>query len=138
MSEEPKQSSFRITDRRGQAKEEPTPLVQPSAKREPESPPRQEAKKEPRKEPHGDEYPSIDFSTFVVSMSSSALIHMGLVKDPHTGHADKNLPLAKQEVEILTMLEEKTRGNLSKEEKRLMDEVLYELRIRFVEAARTP
>jgi hypothetical protein len=131
MSEEPKQSSFRITDRRGEPKEE-APKTEAPERPEPSPPPRDTRNRESTHE----EYPIVDFSTFFVSMSTSALVHMGLVKDPHTGQPAKNLPLAKQEIDILSMLEQKTKGNLSKEEKRLMDEALYDLRVRFVEVSK--
>ena len=81
--------------------------------------------------------PSIDFSTFVISLGTSAFYHMGLVDDPDTGkHPETNLVLARQTIDTLSMLEEKTRGNLEKEEAQLVESLLYELRMRFVEAGK--
>ena len=77
----------------------------------------------------------IDFSTFIVSLSTSALYHVGLVPDPETGKpAEPNLPMARQTIDTLEILQEKTRGNLEPEEARLLESLLYELRMRFVEA----
>ena len=80
---------------------------------------------------------SINFASFVLSLVHTAAVHFGDVPDPNTGeqHAP-NLPLAQQMIDILAMLEEKTRGNLSAEERQLIDQVLYELRMRFVEVSR--
>lgn len=81
--------------------------------------------------------PAMDFSTFALSLSTSAFVHLGLVPDPQTGQAAaKNLALARQTIDILEMLATKTRGNLDAEEARLLESLLYELRMRFVEASR--
>ncbi|MGB5746052.1 MAG: DUF1844 domain-containing protein [Desulfobacterales bacterium] len=76
--------------------------------------------------------PEINFATFVVSLNASALLHLGAIEDPTTGKMDKNLPLAKQTIDILSMLEEKTAGNLSKDEEGLLKNILYDLRIIYV------
>ncbi len=77
--------------------------------------------------------PKIDFSTFVLSLATSALYHMGLASDPETGSPPKpNLTLARQTIDTLAMLEEKTQGNLDAEESKLLGGVLYELRMGFV------
>ncbi|MED5262201.1 MAG: DUF1844 domain-containing protein [Myxococcota bacterium] len=78
--------------------------------------------------------PGIDFSTFLLSLSTSALYHMGVVLHPESGEAaELNPMLARQTIDTLEMLHEKTRGNLDDEEKKLFDGLLYELRMRFVE-----
>lgn len=76
--------------------------------------------------------PEVNFSTFVFSMSSSALLHFGEVPDPATGRKNKNLPMAKHTIDILGMLEEKTRGNLTEDESQLLKNILYDLRMRYV------
>ncbi len=73
-----------------------------------------------------DEYPPIDFNTFVLSMSTACMAHLGEVEG--AGADPVNLPMAKQTIEILEMLEEKTAGNLSGEEERILGQVLGELR----------
>jgi len=77
-------------------------------------------------------YPQVTFSTFVFSLSSSALVHLGEVPDPSTQKVEKDLPLAKQIIDTLAMLQEKTKGNLDKDEEQLLQTVLYDLRLRFV------
>ncbi len=77
-----------------------------------------------------------DFTTFCFSLASAALIHLGESPAPETGKTEQNLPLAKQTIDVLTMLQEKTKGNLTEEEDKLLSTVLYDLRMRFVEASR--
>lgn len=78
--------------------------------------------------------PEMNFSTFVLSMHASAAMHMGLVADPQTGQAlPVQLPLAQQTIDILSMMEQKTKGNLTQEEEQLLGGVLYELRMLFLE-----
>jgi len=76
--------------------------------------------------------PKIDFATFVFSLNSSALVHLGLLDEPGTAKKSKNLPIAKQTIDILGMLEEKTRGNLSREEDDMLRNILYDLRLMYV------
>jgi hypothetical protein len=80
--------------------------------------------------------PKIDFATFVFSLNSAVLVHLGLIEDPASGQPAKNLPLAKQTIDILGMLEEKTRGNLDSDEENLLKNILYDLRIRYVRETR--
>lgn len=79
--------------------------------------------------------PQVDFATFCLSLGTSALYHLGAVGDPRTGQpaAEPNLALARQTIDTLEMLEGKTRGNLDDEEAKLLEGLLYELRMRFVE-----
>lgn len=77
----------------------------------------------------------IDFSTFVLSLSSSAAYHLGLAPHPEDQSTCHNLPMAKQTIDILSILQEKTAGNLTGEEERLLSEVLYNLRLAFVRAS---
>ena len=76
--------------------------------------------------------PDIDFNTFILSLSTSALMHLG--KLPGTDEDTVNLAHAKQAIDCIALLEQKTRGNLTGEEERLISEVLYDLRLRFVKA----
>jgi hypothetical protein len=88
--------------------------------------------------PSGDKLPQIDFSTFILSLSTSALYHLGLVEDPSTGEkGEPDLTLASQTIDTLAILEAKTRGNLEAEEERLLSSLLYELRMRFVEVGQS-
>ena len=76
--------------------------------------------------------PTINFATFIFSLNSSALVQLGMMEDPMTGEKSKNLPLAKQTIDLLSMLEEKTQGNLTDEEAATLTSVLHELRMAFV------
>lgn len=76
--------------------------------------------------------PALNFATFIFSLNSSALVQLGMIEDPMTGETSKNLPLAKQTIDILSMLEEKTRGNLDVDEAGMLKNILYDLRIQYV------
>ena len=80
--------------------------------------------------------PELSFTAFVLSLASTAAIHFGDLRDPQTGRpAEINLDGAAQMIEILALLDQKTKGNLTAEERQLLEQVLYELRLRFVEAS---
>ena len=77
----------------------------------------------------------ISFSGFVLSLATSAAVHFGDIADPSTGErAEPNLPAAGQMIDIIAMLQDKTKGNLLEPEAKLLDDLLYELRLRFLEA----
>jgi hypothetical protein len=78
--------------------------------------------------------PEIDFGMFVMSLASSVLMHLGEIENPETRERGGNLPLAKQTIDILGMLRDKTRGNLTQEEAHLLDNLLYDLRMKYVDA----
>jgi hypothetical protein len=75
----------------------------------------------------------IDFSTFVFSLTSSAFYNLGDIADPMTGKTETNLPAVQQTIDMLNMLKEKTKGNLTDEEAKLMDQMIYELQMKYVE-----
>ncbi len=78
--------------------------------------------------------PKMDFSTFLFSLNSSALLSLGILEDPNTKKKSVNLPLVKQTIDMIEMLEEKTKGNLTSDERNLLKNILYELRIKYVQA----
>ena len=80
--------------------------------------------------------PTINFATFIFSLNSSALVQLGMMEDPTTGERSENLPLAKQTIDLLSMLEEKTKGNLDTDEAAMLKNILYDLRIHYVKATR--
>jgi len=85
----------------------------------------------------GGELPKVDFSTFVLSLGTTALYQLGAVPDPASGETVEADPLvAQQTIDTLEMIRDKTRGNLDEEERKLIDSLLYELRMRFVETGR--
>jgi len=74
----------------------------------------------------------VDFATFVITLSTSALLYLGEIPDPETNKPVVNLPLAKHTIDILGMLKDKTRGNLTPDEAKVLDAFLYDLRMKFV------
>jgi hypothetical protein len=150
MTEEKEGKGFVIRDRRlfdesGEPKTE-EPGVEAAAAPAEESkapeeisggePPRQEAPAEEKTGmgSPGEEasYPEVTFAGFVVSLSTTVLYHFGDIPDPVTNKAERNLPAAKQTIDILGMLQQKTAGNLDEGEKALLDGALFELRMRYV------
>lgn len=133
------EKGFKIKDRRrfnedGESKEESTggesvPSGQCSCCGE-ESGPCGETQDEPD---NSMSMPEINFATFILSLSQSALIHLGEVPDPVTQEKTKALPYAKQTIDIMVMLKEKTKGNLGKEEENLLSGILADLQMRYVE-----
>lgn len=77
--------------------------------------------------------PEVNFATFVFSLSSSALVHLGEIPEPETQATRVDLALAKQIIDTLGMLQEKTKGNLDPDEDRLLKQMLYDLRLRYVQ-----
>jgi hypothetical protein len=76
--------------------------------------------------------PEITFSSLIFSLSSSAFVSLGAIPDPNSGKTEKNLSLAKQTIDLLSLLREKTRNNLTQEEENLFDHLLYDLRMSYV------
>lgn len=79
--------------------------------------------------------PEVTFASFVLSLNTSALFHLGELAHPETGEKVKDLEMTKHTIDTLTMLAEKTKGNLGHDENELLTRVLYELKIRFVKAS---
>jgi len=91
-------------------------------------------KEKPKEEKDSAPLPEINFSSFLLSLSSSVLLHLGEIADPQSGKKKKDLVLAKQSIDIINLLQEKTKGNLTQEEEKLLEHLLYDLRMRFVKA----
>ena len=79
--------------------------------------------------------PEVTFSNFVFSLTTQALIQLGEIQDPESKKSLKNLPFAKQTIDLIGILKDKTRGNLTKEEEALIDSALYDLKMKFVKAS---
>ena len=121
---------FTITDRRAGAEPSDAPAEAPAA-----APP-SEAPSSASASASAPPLPPVEFATFVLSLGSSALMHLGELERPGTGTTEKNLPLAKHSIDILSMLENKTKGNLDAGEAQLLENLLFDLRLRYVEATR--
>ena len=126
---------FRVVDKRVSAQEEEKPKKEKKGKKKKKAQPQetQEAKQEAQQE-QSPPLPEVSFATFIYSLSTSALVHLGEIPEPITEKMDKNLPLAKQTIDILGILQEKTKGNLTQEEENLLNNFLYDLRMRYVKA----
>ncbi|HYQ03111.1 MAG TPA: DUF1844 domain-containing protein [Polyangiaceae bacterium] len=84
-----------------------------------------------------DDLPAVDFTTFVLSLSHSALLHLGDAPDPNGGKSEVDLPMARQTIDLLALIQEKTHGNLTGAEEQMLTQALYDLRLRFVEISQT-
>lgn len=124
MSEE-EESGFTIKDKRASNQSEEEAQATDAS--------REKASAETQ-EPAASEQQSfeLNFSTFVLSLTSSAFYHLGDIPDPVTGQRQENLPAVKQTIDILIMLKEKTQGNLDGEEAKLIEQLIYELQMKYV------
>ncbi len=95
-----------------------------------------EAQAGPASETQQEPLPEINFSTFVISLSTQALMHLGEIVNPISGKIDPDVPAAKQMIDMLVMIREKTGGNLNANEDRLMQDILFDLRMKYVEAVK--
>lgn len=130
MEDEKKEKGFVIKDKRifdesGEARKEELKKEEALTEDRPQEEKREETLRE--------EYvPEVTFSNFVLSLSTTVLYHFGDFPDPATNKAEKNLTAAKQTIDMLNMLKNKTVGNLDNNEKELLDGILYELMMRYV------
>lgn len=138
QDEEKKEKSFLVKDRRkftetGEPREE---MSGKPDKSETAKPSKAAEEKEQREEMNSEAQkaamPEMNFANFIFSLSTSAMYHFGDFPDPVTKKAEKDLAAARQTIDIIAMLKEKTEGNLSADEKALIDTVLFELRMRYV------
>ena len=147
MSDEEKEQSIKIVDKRrfsddGAEREESrtesskvaAPAEKPAAKEAPKekvAPAEKEAGAESGQRRSGS--PAVNFNNFILGLGTQALVLMGEIPNPETGLVNANLSAAKQTIDILGMLEEKTKGNLAEDEVTLFTEVLSSLRLAFVD-----
>lgn len=135
MDEAEEKGGFKVTDKRrftgeGEAKPEPEADEKPSEPGEMrETPP-------PEPEAKPEALPPMDFSTFVLSLANTAFFQLGLIRTSASDEVKKDLPGARHTIDIIGMLEEKTRGNLTEQEAKLLKEALFQLRMAFVEVAK--
>ena len=139
--EEQQQSGFKVTDRRqftseGETREEdpqqPAPQEQEPAPQEQQ--PAAEASQEEEASPASpqDSSRSVDFASFLLSLATTGMVHLGEIPEPSTGQKSEDLEGARQMIEILDIMKVKTEGNLSGEESKLLENLLYELRMKFL------
>jgi hypothetical protein len=81
--------------------------------------------------------PELDFPMFILSLTHSAWVHLGDAPNPADGLLEVNLPMARQTIDLLALLQDKTRGNLDGDEERVLGQALYDLRMRYVEVSKS-
>ncbi|MFT7622467.1 MAG: hypothetical protein ACI9WU_001640 [Myxococcota bacterium] len=82
--------------------------------------------------------PQSEFSAFLLGLASNAMLHLGEMPHPESNACEVNLPLACHTIDLLTMLQEKTRGNLTTEEEQMLSRLLYDLRRKYVGRCNKP
>jgi len=142
MAAETEDKGYRVEDKRlfrpdeGETKAEASPADESAPPKEEARAGRpEEAPKAPEQVERRTPLPPITFSAFIFSLNSSALYHLGEYPDPATGETVKDLELAKQTIDLLGLLQEKTAGNLAEDESRLLEAILYDLRMRYVKVS---
>jgi hypothetical protein len=132
MDEEQGERSFTVSDRRFSARRESEDRPSerpPSADFSAERP----SQAQPQAgEPHADAADGINFASFLISLGTQAFMHLGDIPNPMTQQREKDLPAAKQMIDLLGLLETKTQGNLTPDEERLLRQLLTDLRLRYV------
>ncbi len=139
MEDPESKEEFKVTDKRrftteGGSKDTAETQEKPETKEPP-----QEESHEARTETQGSASPPpppMDFSMFVLSMANTALFQLGFIKDPDAGESKKDLQGARQTIDLIALLEEKTRGNLTDQEAKIIQEALFQLRMAFVDASK--
>jgi len=126
-----KEQEFAIRDRRSGMSEtgETQPANKPAAQGQTQPRPEARERQQDQESAH-----DLDFSTFVISLASSVQVNLGAMPHPETNQTVMNFPAAKQMIDILTMLQTKTKGNLTDAEAALLEQVLFSLRMHYVRA----
>jgi hypothetical protein len=133
MDEEQDEKSFTVSDKRFSARSEsgqerPSETPRPTSSSTERESPRQ-PQEGPQSAPGQEE---INFASFLISLGTQAFMHLGELPNPLTKQREKDLPAAKHMIDLLGILEAKTKGNLADDEERLLRQLLFDLRLRFV------
>jgi hypothetical protein len=131
--EENKEKEFTIRDRRSTTSESAAESAEKASKGGPDTS-RQQPTDTQGAEPQRGSAPPIefDFSSFILSLATTVQVSLGTIPNPQTNLQAQNLPAAKQMIDIINMLKEKTKGNLNKEEQALIESILYNLRMHYI------
>jgi hypothetical protein len=132
MTKEPEEQGFRVTDKRGFR--EGSEATAPEASETAETRPADEPSSPKKEMPDGREStpPPIDFPSYILSYYTQGLVLLGEVPNPYTNKKEEDVEAARHTIDILSMIEQKTKGNLSSEEQQLLETVVYELRMKFM------
>ena len=134
MTKEQEEQGFRVTDKRGfrEDSEAQTPETPDKAEEKPLNEPSSAAESKTQGQEAPPPRPPIDFPSYVLSYYTQGLVLLGEVPNPYTNKKEEDVDAARHMIDILSMLEEKTKGNLTNEERQLLETVLYELRMKFM------
>jgi hypothetical protein len=127
-------SGFKVSDRRGVAKDGDPRPERPDNKGETSGAPNAFTDNQQREQPQSPDDLPMTFQNLILSLSTTAMLQMGLLANPETGKAEKDLIGAKQSIDILQILQDKTAGNLSAEESQLLEASLYDLKMIYLQA----
>jgi hypothetical protein len=133
MTKEQEEQSFRVTDKRG-FREDGEPIAPETTEKTAEKP-ADERSSTGEEKPAGQEVPPrppIDFPSYILSYYTQGLVLLGEVPNPYTNKKEEDVDAARHIIDLLSMLEQKTKGNLGNEEQQLLETVLYELRMKFM------
>lgn len=133
MTKEQEEQGFRVTDKRGFQEENEPGVPENAEKTEAKS--SGETSSIPKEKPRDQESssrPPIDFLSYIVSYYTQGMVLLGEVPNPYTDKKEEDIDAARHTIDILSMLEQKTKGNLSKEEQQLLESVIYELRMKYM------
>jgi hypothetical protein len=132
MDEERGERSFTVSDKRFSARREPEDRPSESRQAAPastEQPPQAQTQSDEERPTAAE---GVNFASFLISLGTQAFMHLGDIPNPVTQQREKDLPAAKQMIDLLGILEEKTKGNLVSDEERLLRQLLLDLRLRYV------
>lgn len=130
MTKEQEEQGFRVTDKRGFREDSEKPEPEAAGKTEEAPGGTQSSSGQQANEPPPQ--PPIDFPSYILSYYTQGLVLMGEVPNPYTNKKEEDVEAARHTIDILSMLEQKTKGNLSGDEQQLLEGVLYELRMKFM------
>jgi hypothetical protein len=134
-----KEKEFKVTDKRSAFREEssePSKEEPQDTKSESSQEPQEPQREQPTDESSSIPFPEANFMTLVFSLYTHAQISLGIVPDPITQQTTKELPQAKYNIDLLGILKEKTQGNLTSEEEQALEQILYELRMIYIEVSK--
>ena len=133
QEEQEEQESFRVTDKRSfqENGESRSPDVSEKQEEEAAGEPSPETGKD-ASEPDAKQLPPIDFPSYILSYYTQGLVLLGEVPSPYSGKKEEDVEASRHTIDILTMLQEKTKGNLRQDEQQLLENVLYELRMKYM------
>jgi Domain of unknown function (DUF1844) len=134
MGDEKSEKGFSVNDSRVGSDDKETAVEETPPAQENQGPEKKEAPQQAKASKEA--IPAITFPTFLLSLHHSAIIHLGVVPDPVSGEQKVSFEIARQNIDLLEILNEKTKGNLDQEEEKLLENILYELRMAYIDISK--